>query len=46
MKGDKKVINDRHRLILMKGLGQAFIDEDIHDDDILAAIKACQAGAS
>ena len=45
MKADKKVINDRHRLILMKGLGQAFIAEDITDDDILAAITACQDGA-
>jgi 3-dehydroquinate synthase len=46
MKADKKVINDRHRLILMKGLGQAFIAEGITDDDIMAAIIACQDGAS
>ena len=41
MKSDKKVINDQHRLILLKGMGQAFIAEGIKDADILQAIKAC-----
>ncbi|TDR20404.1 3-dehydroquinate synthase [Marinicella litoralis] len=41
MKSDKKVINDHHRLILLKGMGQAFIAEGVNDHDILQAIKAC-----
>ncbi len=41
MKSDKKVINDQHRLILLKGMGQAFIAEGVKDDDILMAIKSC-----
>ena len=41
MKSDKKVINDQHRLILMKGLGGAFIAEGVKDSEILAAIQSC-----
>lgn len=41
MKADKKVINDQHRLILMKGLGQAFIAEDVKDAEILVTLKSC-----
>ncbi|MCX7552292.1 3-dehydroquinate synthase [Marinicella sp. S1101] len=41
MKADKKVINNQHRLILMKGLGAAFIAEDIKDSEITAALKCC-----
>lgn len=43
MKSDKKVINDQHRLILLKGMGQAFIAEGVNDDDILQAISTCIA---
>ncbi|MFC3192773.1 3-dehydroquinate synthase [Marinicella sediminis] len=46
MKADKKVINDRHRLILMKGLGAAFIAEGIANEDILTTIESCQEGQS
>ena len=41
MKSDKKVINDQHRLILMKGLGGAFIAEGVKDAAILTAIQSC-----
>ncbi len=41
MKSDKKAINNQHRLILMHGLGGAFIADNITDESILAAIKAC-----
>ncbi len=41
MKSDKKVINDEHRLILMKGLGGSFIAEGIKDTDILSALNSC-----
>ncbi len=41
MKSDKKVINDQHRLILMRGLGAAFIAEGIKDSDIVSAIQSC-----
>ena len=39
MKSDKKVVNDQHRLILMKGMGQAFIAEGVSDAEILHAIN-------
>ncbi len=41
MKSDKKVINNQHRLILMKGLGAAFIAEEVKDSDILGALQSC-----
>lgn len=41
MKSDKKVINDQHRLILMKGLGQAFIADGVKDSEIMQALKSC-----
>ena len=40
MKSDKKVVNDQHRLILMKSMGEAFIAEGVTDADILLAINA------
>lgn len=43
MKSDKKVINNQHRLVLLKGMGQAFIAEGIGDDQILQAIGQCVA---
>ncbi|MEZ5470156.1 MAG: 3-dehydroquinate synthase [Marinicella sp.] len=41
MKADKKVINDQHRLILLKGMGEAFIAEGVNDANILKAINTC-----
>ncbi len=41
MKSDKKVINDQHRLILMKGMGQAFIAAGVKDAEIIQAIHTC-----
>jgi len=41
MKSDKKVINDQHRLILLKGLGGSFIAEGVKDSEILSALKSC-----
>ncbi len=41
MRLDKKVQSGQHRLILMKGLGQAFIAKGIEENDILNAIRAC-----
>lgn len=41
MKLDKKVINDQHRLILMKGMGLSFIAEGVNDAEISKAIKTC-----
>ncbi len=41
MKSDKKVINDQHRLILLKDMGQAFIAEGVKDAEILEAINSC-----
>lgn len=46
MKSDKKVINDQHRLILMKGLGQAFIAEGVKDAEIIQAINTCVVSKS
>lgn len=43
MKSDKKVINNQHRLILLKGMGEAFIAEGVNEKDILKAIKSCSA---
>ncbi|MBL4660905.1 MAG: 3-dehydroquinate synthase [Alcanivoracaceae bacterium] len=42
MRLDKKVINNRHRLILMKSIGNAFIQKDVCEKDILQSIKNCQ----
>jgi len=41
MKSDKKVVNDQHRLILMRGLGDAFIADGVTDAEILQALHAC-----
>ncbi len=42
MRLDKKVQSGKHRLILMKGLGQAFIETGVEESDLLKAIKACR----
>ena len=41
MRLDKKVQSGKHRLVLMKGLGQAFIETGVEESDLLSAIKAC-----
>ncbi len=41
MKADKKVVNDQHRLILMRGLGAAFIAEGVKDSEILITLQSC-----
>lgn len=41
MRLDKKVIADRHRLILLNENAQSFIAENINETDILSAIKQC-----
>ncbi|MFK8011094.1 MAG: 3-dehydroquinate synthase [Marinicellaceae bacterium] len=42
MRFDKKVVNNNHRLILMKALGDAIIQQNVCEQDILKAIKNCQ----
>ena len=42
MRLDKKVINNKHRLILMKSIGQAYIELDVCEKDILQSIINCQ----
>lgn len=42
MRLDKKVINNKHRLILLRSLGDAFIQADVCEKDILQALKNCQ----
>ena len=42
MRLDKKVINNSHRLILLKSIGNAFIQNDVCEKDILQAILSCQ----
>lgn len=42
MRLDKKVQSGKHRLILMKGLGQAFIETGVEESDLLKAIEACR----
>jgi len=41
MRLDKKVVNRRHRLILMRGVGQAEIIEDVDEAAIVEAIQVC-----
>ncbi len=41
MRLDKKVQSGKHRLILMKGMGQAFVADGVAEADMLAAIEAC-----
>ena len=41
MRLDKKLQSGKHRLVLMKGLGQAFIETGVEESDLLSAIKAC-----
>ncbi len=40
MKKDKKMIGGQNRLILLKKLGQAYIDETVTDDEIREALRA------
>ena len=42
MRLDKKVINNRHRLILIKSIGKAYIQTNVCEKDILQALKNCQ----
>jgi 3-dehydroquinate synthase len=42
MRLDKKVVANKHRLILMKSLGGALIQTDICEENILQAIINCQ----
>lgn len=42
MRLDKKVINHKHRLILMKSIGEAFIQTNVCEENILQAITNCQ----
>jgi 3-dehydroquinate synthase len=42
MRLDKKVINNKHRLILLKSIGEAYIQTDVCEKDILQSIKNCQ----
>ena len=42
MRLDKKVVNNRHRLILMNSLGDAIIKTNVCEEDILQAILNCQ----
>ena len=42
MRLDKKVINQKHRLILMKSIGEAFIQKNVCEEDILKAIINCK----
>ena len=39
MKSDKKTVNGRVRFVLLKGIGQAFIDETVTDEEIRLALK-------
>ena len=42
MRLDKKIINNKHRLILLNSLGDAYIQANVCEEDILQAIKNCQ----
>jgi 3-dehydroquinate synthase len=42
MRLDKKVIANKHRLILLKSLGEALIKTDVCEENILQAIINCQ----
>lgn len=42
MRADKKVINNSHRLILMKSLGESIIQNNVCEEHILQAILNCQ----
>ena len=39
MKKDKKMIGGQNRLILLKKLGSAYIDETVTDEEILDALR-------
>jgi 3-dehydroquinate synthase len=42
MQRDKKVVDGRLRLILLKSIGHAFISEDASLEQIVAAIDRCR----
>lgn len=42
MKRDKKVLAQKMRLILLKNIGQAYIADDINEEQILTAINSCE----
>ena len=42
MRLDKKVINNKHRLILIKKFGESIIQTNVCEKDILQAIENCQ----
>ncbi|KAA3650167.1 MAG: 3-dehydroquinate synthase [Proteobacteria bacterium] len=44
MRLDKKAQSGQHRLILMRGMGQAFIAADVPEDVIAESIDACREG--
>src|SRR5690554_1489311 len=44
MRLDKKVQSGQHRLILMRGMGQAFVAENIPETAIAETIHACREG--
>ncbi len=44
MRLDKKVQSGQHRLILMRGMGDAFVANDISESAIAESIQACREG--
>ena len=45
MMGDKKVMNNQLRLILLKGLGQCYIEEQINEEQLMKVLhQACKGG--
>lgn len=44
MRLDKKVQSGQHRLILMRGMGEAFVANDISESVIAESIQACRQG--
>ncbi|MCX7544169.1 3-dehydroquinate synthase [Marinicella gelatinilytica] len=46
MRLDKKVQSGQHRLILMRGMGRAFVANDIAEKVIIETIRACSEGDS
>jgi 3-dehydroquinate synthase len=42
MAGDKKVINGKLRLVLLKSIGRAIVTEDASQEKITESILACR----
>jgi 3-dehydroquinate synthase len=38
-RSDKKAVNGKVRFVLLKGIGQAFVDETVTDEEIRLALK-------